>query len=304
MSSHDEESPRKEIVQEVKSYARQVKSRADNLPNIRRRSERVLKTGPHRGIEYEGPGGLTGPPSMDGETVPVALNTNTDNVYKTSQALSLLGEEAEKILRESRRENKAPDPLAPSTEYADKYPFSFPGSPMQQLLDNVEESGVYLLRAIKSGVKQASELTMYQRRLVVYLLRQRGSTQDEISAILDVSRRTIVSDFKALRELAASAVATFDPTILAGEIIQKFEHLYNKALSEGTAKMAAWVLGKEVDILQSLGLLYKAPELQKSMQLSAHISSSGASNYLEKIGPDRDAVCGLLDDVLGHLGES
>jgi transposase len=171
-----------------------------------------------------------------------------------------------------------------------------------------EESGpdknaVTLLKAIKEGRTSGKDLTIDERRLVVSSLKELGQTQDAISDILKVSRRTIVSDYKALRKQAALAIQQTDAHELAGEVYSTAKACIRRALQAGHFRTVSRVMKDMVEVLQSLGVVYRAPKTSMQAQWHGTLpgNNTGYHKYIETIGEDKNKIVEVLDCMFNAI---
>jgi hypothetical protein len=165
-----------------------------------------------------------------------------------------------------------------------------------------ERSGMTLLRAIQAGSLAATELDGDERRVVVKILKDQGRTQDEISALLQVSRRTIVSDYRVMRGQAAEYMRGVETYDIAGEIYESSQNAIQKALSDGKFRTVSQILRDMVEMLQSLGILYRAPTTSKVSSIVGHVQShQGYTKYMNTIGDEKEHVVDVLKRLMHHI---
>lgn len=160
-----------------------------------------------------------------------------------------------------------------------------------------EENAVDIIKGIKSGRLTGKELTVDERRLVVQSMKELGQTQDAIADLLKVSRRTIVNDYRVLRQQQALAIQNTDTAEIAGEVYDVAKTCIRRALQAGSYRTVSVVMRDMVEVLQSLGILYRAPKT--SMQASLHGRlpghNTGYQKYIDGIGNDKGKVIEVLD---------
>lgn len=161
-----------------------------------------------------------------------------------------------------------------------------------------------LIQGIKSGSIDISSLSADERRIVVKALREQGRTQDEIAAMLKVSRRTIVADCHWLRMAAAQEVKKLDVYLVAGEVYSTAQAIMQKAIQEGMYKTVSTVMRDMVEILQSLGIIYRAPTQMRSMNMNVTASPQAFMKYMETISGEEDKVIAVLGEVMRGLEET
>jgi transposase len=159
------------------------------------------------------------------------------------------------------------------------------------------------LKALKVGDTTGKELTIDERRLVVKSMKELGQTQDAIADLLKVSRRTIVNDYKVLRQEQALAIAKTDTHEIAGEVYTTAKTCIRRALAAGSFKTVSVIMRDMVELLQSLGILYRAPKT--SMQATGHFDipgrNKGYQKYMNGIGEDKTKVVEVLDCMFSAI---
>jgi len=165
-----------------------------------------------------------------------------------------------------------------------------------------DQNAIALLKRIKNNLITGKDLDQEERRLVVRSLRLAGQTQDSIAELLGVSRRTIVSDCKYLRQMAAMEIQQTDTTEIAGDVYQTAKQAIRKAMAAGHYKTVSTIMRDMVELLQSMGLVYRAPKTSMQANLNANMSSrKGYQKYIETIGNDKDKVVEVLDCMFDAL---
>ena len=191
------------------------------------------------------------------------------------------------------------------------HPSLLPAAPAQDELTLVcDESlgparnAVALLQGIKAKEIIGSELTVDERRLVVRSMKELGQTQDAISELLSVSRRTIVSDYKVLRHEQALAIQTTDTNEIAGEVYEVAKTCIRRALQAGSFKTVSTIMRDMVEVLQSLGILYRAPKTSMLANLHGDIPGrhTGYHKYMDGIAGDKTKVVEVLDCMFDAIG--
>ena len=166
-----------------------------------------------------------------------------------------------------------------------------------------DRNAVELIKAIKNKETTGKELTLDERRLVVRSMKELGQTQDAIADMLTVSRRTVVSDYKALRQEQALMIASTETHEIAGEVYDIAKTCIRRALQAGSYKTVSTVMRDMIEVLQSLGVVYRAPKT--SMQASLHGQFPGSNNgyqkYMDTIGDDKNKVIDVLDCMFNAI---
>ena len=168
-----------------------------------------------------------------------------------------------------------------------------------------DQNAIHLLRKIKEGELTGSSLQQDERRLVVRSLRMAGQTQDSISELLGVSRRTIVSDCKHIRQMAAMEIQNTDTVEIAGEVYELAKVTIRKALAAGKYRTVSTVMRDMVELLQSMGLLYRAPKTQMNANVNTNLTASrpGYQKYIDTIGEDKNKVVEVLDCMFSAIND-
>jgi hypothetical protein len=165
-----------------------------------------------------------------------------------------------------------------------------------------ERDAFTMLKGIQSGSIDAKEIKQGERRIVVDMLRKQGRGQDQIAAMLEVSRRTIVSDYAWLKERAVDKVRHIDAYELGGEIFEMGFAAVERALTDGKPRMVAQVLRDITEMLQSLGIVYRAPATSKVAALVAHTGvQQGFGNYMDQVADEKEKVVAVLGKMMGAL---
>jgi predicted transcriptional regulator len=167
-----------------------------------------------------------------------------------------------------------------------------------------ERNAVALIRGIKEKAFSGKDLTVDERRLVVSTMRELGQTQDAIADLLKVSRRTIVSDYKVLRQEQALVIQRTETTDIAGEVYATAKVCIRRALQAGSFKTVSVIMRDMVEVLQSLGILYRAPKTSMQAQLHGDIPGrhNGFHKYMDGIGRDKNKVVEVLDCMFDAIG--
>ena len=145
-----------------------------------------------------------------------------------------------------------------------------------------------ILRAVRTGELDPSEVAVEDRRACVGYLRLEGYTQEEIAEVFRVSRQTISNDEKVNREEAARLVDDLDVRVEAGKLIGMAEHLTAKSLREKDFRLAWQIRERLVDTLQSMGYLPRAAE-QHQVQLATF---ADLGRLAQEEGEDEKTIAG------------
>lgn len=121
-------------------------------------------------------------------------------------------------------------------------------------------SVVKILKHIREGLLDLSDLSIQDRRSCVAYLRFEGYTQSEIAEIFKVHRQTILRDEKANHREAAKLVDDIDVKSVAGSLIAWASQLRAKAIRQKDYALAWKIQTELVSNLQSLGYLPRSPE--------------------------------------------
>jgi len=162
--------------------------------------------------------------------------------------------------------------------------------------DGPDSNVIQILKSIQDREITGKDITQDERRMVVNSMKLSGQSQDSISHLLQVSRRTIVNDYKVLRQQQALAIQGTETSEIAGEVYEIAKSCIRKAMAAGHYKTVSGIMRDMVELLQSMGLVYQAPK--KSMQANLHGSLSGKQGYhkyMDAIGEDKSKVVEVLD---------
>lgn len=177
--------------------------------------------------------------------------------------------------------------------------------PVGEISDGPDRNAVELLRGIKEGIIDPDALEMEERRIVVKALKESGQTQDSIAELLKVCRKTVVNDYKWIREQAALQVLQLDQYLLAGEVYEVAQTLVRRALSEKKFRTASRVMRDMVEMLQDLGVMYRAPRqtIQGNLTMYGRLRQSGYGRYSRIIEGEQEGVVNVLDKLMEVLGQ-
>jgi predicted transcriptional regulator len=135
-------------------------------------------------------------------------------------------------------------------------------------------------------------------------MKELGQTQDAIADLLQVSRRTVVSDYKILRHEQVLAIQATSTQDMAGEVYEVAKTCIRRALQAGSFKTVSVIMRDMVEVLQSLGIVYRAPKT--SMQATMHGDipgrHTGYQKYMDGIGGDKSKVVEVLDCMFDAIG--
>ena len=170
-------------------------------------------------------------------------------------------------------------------------------------IDEPSKNAIDLLKAVKDEGLTGKEMSIGERQLVVRLMKDAGHTQDQISSALQVSMRTIVADYRSLREKAAVQVASMELMHFAGEVVMTSMNLMNKSIQEKMYKTASNIQKDMIELLQSMGIIYRAPKTMQSLTLTARMNASrkGFNKYMETMGGQKKQVESVLDELMECL---
>ena len=196
-----------------------------------------------------------------------------------------LKDRAEVILKETPKTE-----LIPSTDKV----IMVPGE------DGPAANAIDLLTKIKEEGITGRDISADERRLVVTLLKNAGQTQDQISSLLQVSRTTITSDYRWLREQAAMQIAAMKSPEFAGDIWMTTHNLINNATQEKMSRTASSIQKDLIELLQSIGVVPRVPKTIKSLSLVGKLNASrrGFGKYMETIGDEKETVECVLDELM------
>ena len=187
----------------------------------------------------------------------------------------------------------------------DKYPITTSANAVVARDDDGPDRNVIeIIKGIKNNNLVGKDLTIDERRMVVNSLRMSGHTQDSISDLLQISRRTIVNDYRHLRQQAALQIASKETNEIAGEVYEVAKSCIRKALKAGHYKTVSTIMRDMVEVLQSMGIIYRAPKTSMQASLYGSINSGnkqGYHKYMEAIGDDKNKVVEVLDCMFNAI---
>jgi len=129
-----------------------------------------------------------------------------------------------------------------------------------------------------------------------------GRPIDQIAAMLSVSRRTIERDIKKIKQMQKHELLSYELEEFGGEIHAICMDAARKAVQSEKYKSAAQILESMTNMLQSMGLVYKAPAKSQvaAMVGVAHhqVGQRAYQNYQDQIKGERDKVLDVLNDML------
>ena len=162
--------------------------------------------------------------------------------------------------------------------------------------DGPDKNVIQIVKGIKEEKFTGKDITIDERRLVVKSLKLSGQSQDAIAELLNISRRTIVNDYKVIRQEAALSIATTETNEIAGEVYAVAKTCIRKAMAAGHFKTVSTITRDMVELLQSIGLVYRAPKASVQASLIGSLNSKqGYHKYMDAIGDDKNKVIDVLD---------
>lgn len=212
------------------------------------------------------------------------LISNSSNVVKRE------------IGRTSTTDERIEPEIMQPTDYMYYPATTSPNSPVGDADEGPDRNVIQLVQGIKDKTIEGKNLTQDERRIVVNSLRLAGQTQDSIADLLQVSRRTIVNDYKVLRQQAALSIASKETNELAGEVYEVAKTCIRKAMKAGKYKTVSTIMRDMVEVLQSMGLVYRAPKTSMQANLIGSLHNrQGYHKYMDTIGEDKGKVIEVLD---------
>jgi hypothetical protein len=168
-----------------------------------------------------------------------------------------------------------------------------------------ERNSFDLLKLIQAGHLDAGELTIDERVIIVRSLKLMGRTQDEIAAMMRVNRRMVERDYKRIREMDKHTLMSYELEELGGEIHALCMHAAQAALKDKKFFSVPKILESMTNMLQSMGLVYKAPAKSQvaAMVGIAHsqVGQRAYHKYQDSIGNERDKVLEVLGQMLAGV---
>lgn len=140
-----------------------------------------------------------------------------------------------------------------------------------------QKPAMELLDLIRTQRLNPQHLHRPERMNIVDTLRVEGWGQAKIAEVLRCSHRTVQRDVRKLKTRARVLVKDFTRERVAGETIAQAEGLRQKAIFKGDIALA-WQITKELpQVVQSLGLLERAPTRFEGQVTIADLLTSAAA---------------------------
>jgi len=157
-----------------------------------------------------------------------------------------------------------------------------------------------ILESIRKGELKGEDLPIDERLIIVQAMKDEGCTQDKIADAIGVTRRTITSDYKRLREHQALQATRLENTGIAGEVYDLAHTCIRQALNSKKYKTAIDIQETMVNMLMDLGIILRAPKTLQQLSLHANLNASkaGYNKYLANLGEDTEKVCQVLDEMM------
>lgn len=166
-----------------------------------------------------------------------------------------------------------------------------------------DTNAIAVFKALSEGALTPEQLRVDERRILIRFLMHQGKTEDEMAAVVGVSRRTIVNDKKWLREQTALELAAMDTLQLGAQIYDTAQAAIHKALAGKKLRTVSIIMRDMVEMLQSLGLMHRAPRTQKNLSLvgSVNLGQSGFQRYMDTVGDNKEQVVMVFDELMKRL---
>lgn len=104
--------------------------------------------------------------------------------------------------------------------------------------------------------------------------------------------------------MAAEEVRNLDTYDVAGEIWDQAQNAIQKALHDNKFRTVSQILRDMVEMLQSLGVLYRAPTTSKVASIVGHVQAhQGYTKYMETVGNEKDQVIDVLKAMMTSIQE-
>lgn len=138
-----------------------------------------------------------------------------------------------------------------------------------------QKPALELIKQIDEGLLNPRNLHRPERLNIVDMLRAEGWGQAKISLLLKCSHRTVKRDIRQLKARNRHLVTEYTRERVANESIAMADGLRQKAIAKGDID-TAWRITKELpELIQSLGLLPKAPlRIEGSMTIADLLASA------------------------------
>jgi hypothetical protein len=93
---------------------------------------------------------------------------------------------------------------------------------------------------------------------------------------------------------------TVDQYMVGAEVKQIAQACIVNAMKQKKYKTVSNIMRDMVELLQSLGIVYRAPKTSQQLSLiaRANLKTTGYQKYMNAVGEDSDSVCNVLDDLM------
>ena len=110
-----------------------------------------------------------------------------------------------------------------------------------------------------------------------------------------------MSDYKVLRHEQALAIQGTDTHEIAGEVYGVAKTCIRRALQAGSFKTVSVIMRDMVEVLQSLGVLYRAPKTSMQATMHGKLNGNGYQRYMDGLGEDKSKVVEVLDCMFNAI---
>ena len=165
-----------------------------------------------------------------------------------------------------------------------------------------ERNSFDLGKLIQSGAVDISELTDDERVNMVRTMRDNGRSIDEISSLLQIDRRTVASDFNVIDKINTRLLMSKNLEELAGEVYNISNLTIQQCFKKEKYAAIPKVLQTMIETLQSMGIVYKAPQKSQVAALvgvaSAQAGQRAYNTYQDTIAENRTEVIDVMTKLL------
>ena len=266
--------------------------------------------------------------NIEPTTIKVIAESNTRTI-----PLLEIKNENDPVVKEQIKKSFSPKPFSEnkdsikksfSSESLPSFPEkslpSFPsseegGSPKRKMLKDSNNSALYdpdrnsfdLLKLLQAGTIDIDDITIDERVMVVRSMKLMGRTVDEIAAMLRAKRSLVSGDFYKIRQHDRQELMSYELEELGGEIWSLSMEASRQAMKAGKFSSVSKILESMVNMLQSMGLVYKAPaqsQLAAMVSVTQHqVGQRNFTKYQDAINGEREEVIGIMSQLLEGIND-
>jgi len=196
----------------------------------------------------------------------------------------------------------APAPSSPANLGSPLLPVDYIGKDLLDRVPDIDRNAFEISRLLGSGAIGWEDITNDERINMIRVARDNGSTIDAISGQLQIPRKVVESDFKAIDIIYKTEFFSKDLEGLAGEIYAITMTTVNKAIKAEKFTSVAGILQTMVETLQSMGVVYRAPQKSQVAALigvtTNQVGQRAFNQYQDAINNDRAKVIDTMTKLL------